>query len=78
MPELETTVVAEHVPAGEYNLRHFRTRHFLEDARRTLRAEGIPPGSPAPDFELPRVGGGALRLGGLRGKPVLLHFGSLS
>jgi peroxiredoxin Q/BCP len=32
------------------------------------------PGVPAPDFELPRDGGGSLSLSGLRGKPVVLFF----
>lgn len=31
-------------------------------------------GSEAPDFELPRDGGGTLRLSELRGKPVVLYF----
>lgn len=31
-------------------------------------------GDPAPAFDLPRFGGGRLRLEELRGKPVLLHF----
>lgn len=31
-------------------------------------------GSEAPDFELPRDGGGTLRLSDLRGKPVVLYF----
>ena len=38
--------------------------------------EGLPVGSPAPDFELPDLGGGTLSLGSLRasGKPTLLGF----
>ena len=31
-------------------------------------------GQPAPDFDLPRAGGGSLRLSELRGKPVVLYF----
>lgn len=31
-------------------------------------------GTEAPDFELPRDGGGTLRLSELRGKPVVLYF----
>lgn len=31
-------------------------------------------GQTAPDFELPRSGGGSLRLSSLRGKPVVLYF----
>ncbi len=36
------------------------------------------PGEVAPDFKLPRAGGGTLRLSELRGRPVLLHFGSFT
>jgi peroxiredoxin Q/BCP len=35
-------------------------------------------GDLAPDFVLPRAGGGMLRLSDLRGMPVLLHFGSFT
>ncbi|WP_315919625.1 peroxiredoxin [Mesorhizobium sp. SP-1A] len=31
-------------------------------------------GDPAPDFDLPRDGGGSVRLSGLKGKPVVLYF----
>ncbi len=31
-------------------------------------------GDTAPDFDLPRAGGGSLRLSDLRGKPVVLYF----
>ncbi len=64
--------------AGAYNYRHFRTRHLLADAWGTLAARGLRPGEMAPDFTLPRADGGTLRLGDLRGRPVLLHFGSLT
>ncbi len=66
------------VPLAEYNLEHFRTKHLLEDGKRTLTNRGIQPGEPAPDFALPEVGGGSRRLSDLRGAPVLLHFGSYS
>lgn len=62
----------------EYNFEHFRTKHLLMDAKATITKQGIPPGGPAPDFELPRVGGGTRRLSELLGKPVLLHFGSFT
>ena len=70
-------------PLDEYNFRRFRTRHLARDAQRTAGDHGIRPGEPAPDFELPRVGGGTLRLSALLhgsdgGRPVLLHFGSFS
>ncbi len=62
----------------EYNFEHFRTKHLLSDAKATVEERGIQPGEMAPDFELPRVGGGSLRLSELQGKPVILHFGSFS
>jgi hypothetical protein len=67
---------APSLPPEAYNYEHFRTRHLLSDAAATLQARGIPPGEPAPDFDLPQVGGGTLRLSDLRGRPTLLHFGS--
>src|SRR5690606_38451353 len=60
----------------EYNFRHFRTKHLLKDAQATIRGNGMRPGELAPDFELLRSDGGTLRLSELRGRPVLLHFGS--
>jgi hypothetical protein len=71
-------VLDEKEPLEEYNLEHFRTKHLLKDFRRTLINRGIQPGEIAPDFELPQVGGGWLRLNDLRGQPVILHFGSYS
>lgn len=63
----------------EYNFKHFRAKHLLQDAQRTVQKHGISPGAFAPDFALPRAdGNGVLRLSDLRGRPVLLHFGSLS
>ena len=66
------------LPPGDYNYRHFRTRHLLLDVEGTIHARGVRPGEPAPDWELPRVGGGTLRLSDLRGRPTLLHFGSFT
>lgn len=43
-----------------------------------LLRTGLPPGSEAPDFELPSASGGRVRLRDLRGEPVLLHFVSYS
>ncbi len=68
----------ERTPFFDYNYEHFRTKHLAEDGMRTLNDHGILPGEVAPDFELLRAGGGSLRLGDLRGRPVLLHFGSFS
>lgn len=39
---------------------------------------GPHPGETAPDFELPNIHGGQLRLSEHRGKPVLLTFGSIT
>jgi peroxiredoxin len=36
------------------------------------------PGEPAPDFELPMVGGGSWRLARHLNPPILLRFGSFS
>lgn len=62
----------------EYNYDHFRTKHFLADIQRTVRGEGVPPRQAAPDFELQSTEGQPVRLSELRGKPVLLHFGSFT
>jgi hypothetical protein len=62
----------------DYNFQHFRTKHLLSDMQATLEQRGIPPGAVAPEFELPRVDGVAVRLSELRGRPVLLHFGSFT
>ena len=59
-----------------YNFTHFPRYVLWADALRTLKAEGIHPGEYAPDFELPRSDGQFLRLSDLRGRPVVLHFGS--
>jgi hypothetical protein len=64
--------------AGEYNFSRFRAKELIADVRHTWGAHGIEPGVPAPTFELPRVGGGTIRLEDLRGKPVLLRFGSFT
>jgi hypothetical protein len=66
-------------PADEYNYKHFRAKHLLQDAQRTIEKRGILPGQMAPDFELPKAGGGTpLRLSELRGRPALVHFGSFT
>ncbi len=60
----------------DYNFQHFRTKHLLADVQATFAKQGIQPGELAPDFDVPRVGGGIVRLSSLRDKPVLLHLGS--
>jgi hypothetical protein len=64
--------------AGEYNYEHYRTGHFLTDAWRLLRGEGVPPGHEAPDFELDSTEGGQVRLSALRGSLVVLRFVSFT
>src|SRR5262245_5880927 len=39
-----------------------------------LGRTGVKPGTPAPEFTLPKVGGGAVSLRDLAGRPVLLVF----
>jgi len=62
----------------DYNFEHFRTKHLLSDVQGTLERRGLQPGEIAPDFDMPRVDGGSQRLSDLRGRPVLLHFGSIT
>ena len=57
-------------PIEEFNFRHYRTRHTVAELLRS----GLPPGSQAPDFELPSTDGQQLRLSDLRGQPVVLQF----
>jgi cytochrome oxidase Cu insertion factor (SCO1/SenC/PrrC family) len=60
----------------EYNYEHFWLKHLLADLWRTARGEGVQPGASAPDFELESTEGERVRLSALRGRPVILHFGS--
>jgi len=71
-----STAPTEWLPPAEYNYAHFRTRHLLYDVAGTLHTRGVRPGELAPDFALPQVGSGTLRLSDLRDRPTLLHFGS--
>lgn len=79
MTELER-LSDRHLPLrhspDEYNFAHFQRKHLIEDAQATVEKRGIAPGTLAPEFEMPRAGGGHLRLSSLRGTPVILHFGS--
>lgn len=59
-----------------YNFSHFRFSHLAEDAAATWQLRGPKPGTTAPDFVLADTNGGTCSLRQLRGKPVLLHFGS--
>ncbi len=61
---------------SRYNYEHFWLRHFLADIGRTFQGAGVRPGAKAPEFELASTDGERVTLGGLRGTPILLHFGS--
>jgi hypothetical protein len=61
---------------ARYNFDHFRRYVLWADLQRTIRRYGIPPGDAAPDFRLPLASGEFLQLRQMRGRPVLLHFGS--
>jgi hypothetical protein len=61
-----------------YNFEHFRTSNLVTDAVKTVRGVGVRPGERAPDFALPRVGGGTWRLSEALDRPILLHFGSFT
>ena len=63
---------------SEYNYEHFRPKHLLADLLKTIRGEGIGPGEEAPDFELESTSGEKVRLSDLRGRPVVLRFGSFT
>ena len=60
----------------EYNFRHFRVTHLVEEGRGISRLHGPKPGDVAPDFELLDTNGEPWNLRVHRGRPVLLHFGS--
>jgi hypothetical protein len=62
----------------EYNYEYFRPKHLLADLWKTLRGEGLQPGAEAPDFEMETTEGGLVRLSELRGRPVVLRFGSFT
>ncbi len=63
---------------NEYNYEHFRPKHLLADLWKTIRGEGLQPGTEAPDFEMETTQGDRVRLSELRGRPVVLRFGSFT
>ncbi len=62
----------------EYNYEHFRPKHLLADIWKTIRSEGLQPGAQAPDFEMETTEGERVRLSELRGRPVVVRFGSFT
>ena len=62
----------------EYNYAHYRPKHLLMNLWWTLRGRGIQPGQLAPDFALPSTTGERMRLSELRGRPIVLRFGSFT
>ena len=63
---------------GTENYARYRRGHQLADFERTWRGQGVRPGQEAPDFELASATGERIRLSALHGRPVVLHFGSLT
>ncbi len=72
--------IAEQSPnmVGTENYEHYRREHQLADFTRTRLGQGIQPGELVPDFALEAASGERVRLSDLRGRPVVLHFGSLT
>lgn len=65
-------------PPHEYNYKHYRAKHLLMNLWWTLRSRGIQPGHAAPNFELSSTTGERVQLRALRGRPVILRFGSFT
>jgi cytochrome oxidase Cu insertion factor (SCO1/SenC/PrrC family) len=63
---------------GVENYPRYQREHQVADFARTWRSQGISPGQAAPDFELEAATGERIRLSDFRGRPVLLHFGSMT
>ncbi len=78
----DSTSIGVGSPAGsevqlsEYNYEHFRPKHLLADVWRSMRGDGLKPGTQAPGFELESTERELVSLRSLRGRPVFLHFGS--
>jgi len=73
---LDELVIGKKRRVAEYNYQHFWLKHFVTDLVHTAHGAGVEPGSEAPDFDLEAVDGTRVRLSELRGRAVLLHFGS--
>ncbi len=80
----DSTSVSAQSPQGsqeqlrKYNYEHFWPKHLFADLWRSVRGEGLQPGTLAPDFELESTEGERLQLSALRGRPVVLHIGSFT
>jgi thiol-disulfide isomerase/thioredoxin len=61
-------------PAAIHGNGHHSSRGNRNLADSKLNRNGLPPGSPAPDFTLPAIHGGSLSLAQFRGRQVLLVF----
>lgn len=72
---VEAAEATELVP-DRYNREHFGPGVLLAELGLALGSRGPRPGEPAPEFELADAAGRSWRLGELRGRPVVLIFGS--
>jgi hypothetical protein len=77
-PNRETPNLTSRGQLDKYNYEHFWHKQLFADFWKTLRGEGMQPGSEAPDFELETTEGDRVRLSELRGQPVVLRFGSFT
>jgi peroxiredoxin len=66
------SLTAEAAESAEKGAKEHKGNRSLADSR--LQRSGLPVGTPAPEFTLPRVEGGELSLSEYRGRKVLLVF----
>lgn len=59
-----------------YNYEHFRPGDIVAELTTAWRWPAVAPGAVVPDFTLPAASGASVHLADLRGRPVLVHFGS--
>jgi hypothetical protein len=72
---IQQSTIDQSAPAGNGEERATRFGN-LSLARGKIKRDGLKAGTRAPDFRLPRLDGGELSLGKLRGRRVLLAFSS--